>query len=106
MFKDVFETVWDAAKAGNVERLKQLISNGDDHKPFNVGEQTPWLGNTPLHIAVKNKQLKAIKVLIWELKADNKLENYSKMNSIDYCKKFIKEEATKATAMGLLTKMH
>ena len=33
LYKDVFETVWDAAKAGNVERLKQLIKlNEDDSK--------------------------------------------------------------------------
>ena len=68
--------------------------------------QTAWLGNTPLHIAVKNKQLKAIKVLIWELKADNKIENNAGFSPKDYCKKFIKDEATRATAMGLLTKMH
>ena len=68
--------------------------------------QTAWLGNTPLHIAVKNKQLKAIKVLIWELKADNKIENKAGFSARDYCNKFIKDEATRATAMGLLTKMH
>jgi len=56
LYKDVFETVWDAAKAGNVERLKQLIKlNDDDNKQFEVNVQTTWLGNTPLHIAVKNK---------------------------------------------------
>jgi hypothetical protein len=55
---------------------------------------------------VKNKQLKAIKVLIWELKADNKIENKAGFSARDYCNKFIKDEATRATAMGLLTKMH
>jgi ankyrin repeat protein len=107
MFKDLFETVWDAAKAGNVERLKQLIKvNENDQKPYEVNAQTPWQGNTPLLIAVKNKQLKVIKLLIWELNAGNKTENYSGLNAIDFCKKFIKDEATRATAMGLLTKMH
>ena len=107
MFKDLFETVWDAAKAGNVERLKQIISiNDNDQKPYKVNAQTPWQGNTALHIAVKNKQLKVIKLLIWELNADNKIENNSGLNAIDFCKKFIKDEATRATAMGLLTKMH
>ena len=43
MFKDLFETVWDAAKAGNVERLKQLIKvNENDQKPYEVNAQTPW----------------------------------------------------------------
>ena len=107
LFKDVFETPWDAARIGNTERLKQLIGTSDkDTKPFTAMSETPWLQNTPLHVAVKHKQLKAIKVLIWELNSDAKQENKAKLSAKDYCKKFIKDEPTRITVMGLLNKMH
>ena len=34
------------------------------------------------------------------------MENKAGFSPKDYCNKFIKDEATRATAMGLLTKMH
>lgn len=107
LFKDIFETVWDAARSGNIERLKQKIGmNSQDTKAFTADSATPWLGNTPLHLAVRFKQLKAIKVLMWELNANAKLENKAKNSALDHCNKFIKDEATRTTAMGLLNKMH
>lgn len=71
-----------------------------------MDERTIWLQNTPLHIAVKAKQVKAVKVLVWDLKASTKAENANKLTPFDYCKKFIKEEEIRTTIMGLLTKMH
>jgi ankyrin repeat protein len=95
-FKDVFVTIWDSAKAGNVERLTQLGSKMD--------ETTAWTKNTPLHIAVKNIQIKAVKTLVWDLKANTKALNANESTPIDFCNKFIKDESTHSTMMGLLTK--
>jgi ankyrin repeat protein len=50
-FKEVFETVWDATKSGNIERMNQLVAKGL------VDDQTAWSKNTPLHIAVKYCQI-------------------------------------------------
>lgn len=71
-----------------------------------VDDATPWLGNTPLHVAVKAKQIKAVKLLVWDLNANSKAQNKAKQTPIDFCNKFVKDEATKFTIMGLLTKMH
>jgi len=68
--------------------------------------QTPWLKNTPLHFAVKAKQVKAVKTLVWDLKADSSAKNYMDLTPKDYCQKFVKDEETRTTVMGLLTKMH
>lgn len=57
-------------------------------------------------MAVKHKQIKAVKLLVFELNANSKAPNKSKQTPIDFCKKFIKDEATRFTVMGLLTKMH
>jgi len=75
-------------------------------KPHAVDDCTPWLKNTPLHVAVKAKQIKAVKFLVWTLNANSKAKNASKLTPIDLCNKSIKDEATKFTVMGLLTKMH
>lgn len=43
LFKDIFETPWDAARIGNTERLKQLIGISEkDTKPFTAKSETPW----------------------------------------------------------------
>ena len=105
-------TVWDAAKLGHAERLKQLIGASPTEaavlgtaKP-SVDAATPWLRNTPLHLAVKSKQVKAVKVLVWDLQANTKAENANNSTPIDFCKKFIKDEETQTTVMGLLLKLH
>ena len=73
-FKGSFETIWDAATNENVERLKQLIpfpapTELQPGKHF-VNDKSAWSRNTPLHLAVKYKKLKAVYSLIWDLKAD------------------------------------
>jgi len=112
LFKDVFLTVWDAAKSGLADRLKQLIGASPTEAAVtgaakhSVDAATPWLRNTPLHLAVKGKQVKAVKVLVWDLQANTKAENAQNSTPIDFCKKFIKDEETQTTMMGLLLKMH
>jgi len=76
LFKDIFITVWDAGKQGNLERLLQLIGPNQadaaakEAAKHPVDEPSPWLKNTPLHLAVKAKQVKAVKLLIWDLNAN------------------------------------
>lgn len=57
-------------------------------------------------MAVKSKQVAAVKTLIWDLNANAQAQNEMGMTPIDYCNKFVKDEATRVTMMGLLTKMH
>lgn len=73
-------------------------------KPYRVGDRTPWLENTALHLAVKGKQLEVAKVLVYEFNADVLAENVKGSNCIDYCQKFISDEAVRLTMMGLLEK--
>lgn len=81
LFKDVFITVWDAGKQGNLERLTQLIAPKEadaaakEAAKHPVDDGTPWLKNTPLHLAVKAKQVKAVKLLIWDLNANPMAQN-------------------------------
>lgn len=61
---------------------------------FPVDFPTPWMKNTPLHIAVKNKEIKIIKALVWDLNANPEAKNGNDKTPIDYCKQFIKDEET------------
>ena len=58
----------------------------------NVDDRSPWLGNTPLHIAVKYKQIRTVKSLVWDLHADCEVKNKNGQTPIDLCKKFAKED--------------
>lgn len=108
MFKGAFETIWDAAKNDNVERLKLLIPTPapQDLQPgkHKVNDQSPWLGNTALHMAVKFKKLKAAKCLIWDLKADAEIQNKSGYTAKDLCRKFVQDKETQLVMMGLLNR--
>jgi hypothetical protein len=75
-------------------------------KSTDIEDKTPWLSNTALHIAVRSKQVKTVKTLVWDLKANVKSVNGMDLTPIDYCRQFIKDEETRTTVMGLLNKMH
>ena len=61
-YTELFSTSWDHAKEGNVRKLKACLDQGR----FEVDQQTPYLKNTALHIAVKSLQLDVVKTLIYE----------------------------------------
>lgn len=61
-FTEIMSTVWDYAREGNIRKLKQCIDLGR----FEADQQTQWLRNTPLHLAVSNLKLEVIKVLVNE----------------------------------------
>jgi len=48
-----------ASRDGDTEILKALITNNND----NLEEQIPWYG-TPLHIAIRNNHVEAVKILL------------------------------------------
>ena len=73
-------------------------------KPYRIGDKTAWLENTILHLAVKSKQLEVVKVLVYEFNADVNAPNAKGLTPIDYCKKFVADEATRLTIMNLLNK--
>ncbi|TNV86076.1 hypothetical protein FGO68_gene9698 [Halteria grandinella] len=59
-YTELMSTVWDYARDGNVRKLRQCIELGR----FEADQQTQWMKNTPLHIAVKGIKLEIIKVLV------------------------------------------
>lgn len=65
-----FLHIWDHCRMGETEKLKEQI----DSKKYSINEQTTIKKNTPLHIAIEFKQIKAIKLLI-SLGADYKILN-------------------------------
>mmetsp|Transcript_8290 Transcript_8290/g.16342 ORF Transcript_8290/g.16342 Transcript_8290/m.16342 type:complete len:957 (+) Transcript_8290:6396-9266(+) len=77
-FADSFYHIWDFAREGNEIRLRDLITKGR----YKVNEATPKMKMTPLHIAVENKQLMIIKILM-ELGADPQMRNEEGLSSID-----------------------
>lgn len=51
----------DAAKNGDTESLGLLLANPDDPTAINAFNN---LGNTPLHLAVFNRQIEAVRLLV------------------------------------------
>mmetsp|Transcript_21310 Transcript_21310/g.32988 ORF Transcript_21310/g.32988 Transcript_21310/m.32988 type:complete len:207 (+) Transcript_21310:710-1330(+) len=107
-FKDVLVTLWDIVKTGNVERLKQIMMKGGKTAPppgkYFPDTLTPWLKNSPLHAAVKAKQLEVVRFLVFDLDASVELPNKKDFTPMAYCNKYIKDEATYLTMKGLLEK--
>lgn len=65
-----FYHIWDYAKIGDTKKLSNLIKT----KEYEVNDQTPKKRQTPLHIAVENKQIESIKTLSL-LGADHLIKN-------------------------------
>ena len=99
---EMFMTGWDYAKEGNVRKVKLMVDSGK----VKVNEQTMYLKNTMLHVAVKSKQLEVIKSLIYDYNADVTLENASGKTPITLAMSDVKDEATRSTIMGLLNRVH
>jgi len=100
-YAESFQTVWDYAKEGNLRKLRLCIETGK----FTPSDQTPWLKNTPLHLAVRNQQLDVIKCLVFDYEADPQLENSAGKSALALAQA-IKDEATRNTIVGLLNKIH
>ncbi|CAG9331778.1 unnamed protein product [Blepharisma stoltei] len=57
---DSFYHIWDHAKDGSAEKIRQCIES----KKYSVNDQTPKKKLSALHVAVENRQLMAIRTLI------------------------------------------
>ena len=76
--KPYFISLWHAAREGDLDMIRQLLNGSED-----VNEQTTFLMNTPLHIAVFNNHYLAVRLLL-ENGADPNLRNKDGVTSIDY----------------------
>ena len=100
-YTESFQTVWDYAKEGNLRKLRSCI----EAQRFQPDDQTKWLKNTPLHIAVKNQQLEIVKCLVYDYGSDPSVENNQGKTPMALAQS-IKDEATRNTIVGLLKKLH
>jgi len=103
-----FRTIWDYARDGDLAKLKQCIQVGK----YQANEQTQWLKNTPLHIALKNFQLEVVKCLIFDF-AVEQLPNGQGKTPADIVKTLPLPRGTTTTLeamrqhlLGLLAKVH
>jgi ankyrin repeat protein len=82
-FENELYTIWDAAKDNNIEKMEILLNELEYYK---VNDQTKFKGNTPLHLAVKNRAEKAILFLILN-GANKNIKNKEGLNPIEYLNK-------------------
>jgi ankyrin repeat protein len=57
--KHYFQNIWEASKEGKLDLLRQLINEGE-----NVNENSTFLKNTPLHLAVLNNHYLMVRLLL------------------------------------------
>lgn len=71
--------MWDYAREGNVRKLKMSIDSGR----YSAEQQTHWLKNTPLHIAVRSLQLEIVKSLLYDYQVDVSVKNSLEKSALD-----------------------
>jgi hypothetical protein len=57
--KPYFNSLWHAAKEGNLDMTRNILNDGED-----INEQTQFLKNTPLHLAVINDHYLEVRLLL------------------------------------------
>jgi ankyrin repeat protein len=57
--KPFFISLWHASKTGDLDMIRQLVNDGE-----NVNEESTFLKNTPLHLAVLNNHYLLVRLLI------------------------------------------
>ena len=82
-FEKELYSIWDAAKNNNIKMLNILLN---DLNYYTINEQTKFRGNTPLHLAVKNRADKSVLYLILN-GADKDIKNNEGLNALEYLKK-------------------
>ena len=82
-FEKELYTIWDAAKDNNIDMMNLLLK---DLYYYSKNEQTKFRGNTPLHLAVKNRADKAVLFLILN-EADKDIKNKEGLNALEYLNK-------------------
>ena len=57
--KPYFNSLWHAAKEGNLDMTRNILNDGED-----INEQSQFLKNTPLHLAVINDHYLEVRLLL------------------------------------------
>ena len=82
-FENELYSIWDCAKDNNINGMNVLLNELEYYK---INEQTKFKGNTPLHLAVKNRADKAVLFLV--LNGANKYnKNKEGLTPLEYLKK-------------------
>jgi hypothetical protein len=81
-FENELCSIWDAAKNNDIKMLNLLLK---DLQYYTINEQTYNKGNTPLHIAVKNRADKAVLYLILN-GAEKGIKNKNGLTAFEYIK--------------------
>jgi len=76
--KPYFMSLWHSAKLGDLDVTRQLLNDGE-----NINEQTVFLNNTPLHLAVLNCHYLLVRLLL-ENKAATDIRNRDGLSPADY----------------------
>ena len=82
-FENELYTIWDAAKDNNINKMDILLN---ELKYYEINEQTKFKGNTPLHLAIKNRADKAILFLVLN-GCDKFIKNKEGLTALEYLKK-------------------
>lgn len=90
---------FDAAATGSTMKLATHL----DKDPKKLNSRTHWLGNTCLHLAVKNQQLEAVKLIMSKELADPDTQNLKGTTPRMLCNQ-LKDKEVKKTMLGLLNK--
>lgn len=96
LFGNLFLSLFDCIKLGDFINLKKNFAQQTQTR------QTHWLGDSPLHVAVKQKQLEAIQWLISQNESPVQPNRAGKTPQ-DFCGK-IKDEPMRRCIEGLLSK--
>jgi ankyrin repeat protein len=76
--KPNFISLWHAAREGDLDMIRQLLNEGEK-----INEQTIFLRNTPIHIAVLNNHYLTVRLLLNE-KANFELRNKDEITPVEY----------------------
>jgi serine/threonine-protein phosphatase 6 regulatory ankyrin repeat subunit B len=76
--KPYFISLWHAAKEGNLDMTRNILNDGED-----INEQTQFLKNTPLHLAVINNHYLEVRLLL-EHNCNVELKNKDDISVFEY----------------------
>lgn len=76
--KHFFGNIWECAKEGNLDLLRNLVNEGE-----NINEKSTFLSNTPLHMAVFNNHYLMVRLLL-ENKVKLNVKNKDSITAEEY----------------------
>lgn len=76
--KPYFSNIWQSSKEGNLDMIRQVLNEGED-----INEQTTFLKNSALHLAVFNNHFLAVRLLV-DMGIDVNLKNVDGLTAAEY----------------------